>query len=327
MGELLFSQEKSSGKISKVSALSLSSKKVVSSLKKLNAKSWKTRREGYLALLGLGKQVEKALLSPLVMKEKTIEAKRLLRNLRKLIAYSVPVSLEPGLSAMILRFNGEKKIRRGELTGLISKMCKKHGIPVLIQIMKRDKDYYVRHIAAEELLKLGSFAGAEYIFGVDNVIKGLKAEEIKKNYEKALNLFGEEKYLSSIYYFKKALAELEKIKGRHELKTNAYYNMACAHGLYARELMKKLKTEEKRLEREKSEAAKIIVQAKIDTLKKQTLGQKKKALIVLEDAINAGFDDYEHIENDGDLEVIRQEKRYKQLIKKLKQIAKETHVD
>jgi tetratricopeptide (TPR) repeat protein len=47
-------------------------------------------------------------------------------------------------------------------------------------------------------------------------------------------------------------------------------------------------------------------------------GNTAAALDALEASVEAGFDDHEHMENDPDLESLRQEERYRQLIERLK---------
>lgn len=182
------------------------------------------------------------------------------------------------------------------------------AIPTLRAIVTDEElepSFFVRLGAAKALAGLKDFSGFEHLLE-KNPEMTLKKPEVSRELAliQAVEHIREERY-------REAVEELRKILEEEPFHFRANYHIAFAYLL--------LKDYDKSIHH--FEIARRIHQGDQLTLYNLACayslnGDKRKALNALEEAVTAGFDDADHIENDPDLAPLRDEPRYKLILEK-----------
>jgi tetratricopeptide (TPR) repeat protein len=200
------------------------------------------------------------------------------KRLLVMIDFRVSPGLYERIGHILSGYDGAGWRKRRDFVIEVERLCQADGRDVLMAIIEREKSSAVRETAGAALLRTVVMLKGDF-----SIVKFLMEHGIIKTERiPAITL---DIYLAQgIRYiqkeeYEKALSELKQALAIDPGNKIGLYNAACCYSL---------------------------------------LKKTEKAILFLQKSIDAGFVDWRHIENDKDLDNIRDDERYKEIIKKLK---------
>lgn len=194
-----------------------------------------------------------------------------------MIRFQVSPALYPKVGHVLADYEKSDWRKRREYIIEVERLLAGEAKPVLMAIIRIEKSKPVKETAGAALIRTAILKGGDL-----SIVKFLEKHGIinpKSIPAITIGIYVDQahRYFDKKDY-KKALAELEHAYRIDPKHNGVLYDMACCHSM---------------------------------------LGNPEKAIVFLQEAVKNGFDDWRHMKRDTDLDNIREDARFKGLIRKL----------